>query len=169
MWICTGLVDAVLPSKILGILTQILIALDCYYGLFFFCISEKYLQFRKKQLLLREIFGLPHASNGFSNYTYLKHMYITLKGIGKNLFVSILRILVICKFLNFMVDFTKRNLNFSKLAYNFPCGKVNFSLILGLILNIFFDESLDSAILTQNSQFPYFSFSLKLTFLTLSE
>ena len=115
------------------------------------------------------MFGLPHASNGFSNYTYLKHMYITLKGIGKNLFVSVLRILVICKCLSFMVDFTKRNLNFSKLAHNFACGKVNFSLILGLILNIFFDEFLDSAILTQNSQFPYFSFSLKLTFLCRSE
>ena len=37
----------------------------------------------------------------------LKCMYITLKRIGKILFVSALRILLICKFLNFTVIFTK--------------------------------------------------------------
>ena len=36
-------------------------------------------------------------------------MYITLKSIGKILFVSDLRILPICKFLNFMATFTKKN------------------------------------------------------------
>ena len=35
-------------------------------------------------------------------------MYVTLKGIGKILFVSALRILLICKFLNFMAAFTKK-------------------------------------------------------------
>ena len=35
-------------------------------------------------------------------------MYITLKGIGKILFVSALRNLLICKFLNFTVVFTKK-------------------------------------------------------------
>ena len=36
-------------------------------------------------------------------------MPITLKGIGKILFVSVLRIFLICKFLNFMAAFTKKN------------------------------------------------------------
>ena len=82
-------------------LTCILIAADYY---FFFYISEKYLQFRKKQKhLLGKTFGSPHTSNQvyllqnyFSNYVYLKDMYITLKGIEKTLFVSVLRILLIC-------------------------------------------------------------------------
>ena len=119
---------------------------------FYLCISDKYLQFRKKSMLiwainyiiksitkgieilakrlfsfsiivfsiklqvilfirkemhlLGNIFGSPHTSNRihslrncFSNYVYLKDMYITLKGIGKILFVSVLGILLICKFL----------------------------------------------------------------------
>ena len=41
----------------------------------------------------------------FPNYAYLKDTYITLKGIGKTLFVSVLRILRICKFLNFLAVF----------------------------------------------------------------
>ena len=71
---------------------------------------------RKKKHLLGNIFGSPHTSNPiyllqncFSNYVYLKDMYITLKGIGKILFVSVLRILLICKFLNFKAAFTKKN------------------------------------------------------------
>ena len=44
------------------------------------------------------------------------------------MFVSVLRILLICKFLNFTAAFTKK-INFSKFAFNFPCEKVNFSLI----------------------------------------
>ena len=55
-------------------------------------------------------------------------MYMSLKGIGKILFVSVLRILLICKTLNFMAGFTKKKLKFPKFAFNFLCGKVNFSL-----------------------------------------
>ena len=36
--------------------------------------------------------------------------------------------LLICNFLNFTAAFTKK-LNFPKFAFNFPCEKVNFSLI----------------------------------------
>ena len=71
---------------------------------------------RKKKHLLGNIFGSPHTSNRiyllgncFSTYIYLKDMYLTLKGIGKTLFVSVLRILLICKFLNFTAAFTKKN------------------------------------------------------------
>ena len=97
---CIGLADAVLQPKIVGnrldILTQILIAM--YYSIsFFIYISEKYLQFRKEQKhLLRKNFGPPHTSNRiyllcnrFSNYIYLRDMQITLKGIGKVLFISV--------------------------------------------------------------------------------
>ena len=45
----------------------------------------------------------------FSSYVYLKDMYITLKGIGKILFVWMLRILLICKILKFLAVFTKKN------------------------------------------------------------
>ena len=71
---------------------------------------------RKKKHLLGNIFGSPHTRNRiyflgncFSNYVYLKDMYITLKGIGKILFVSVLRILLICIFLDFTAAFTKKN------------------------------------------------------------
>ena len=143
----------------LGVLTQILIAMDYFFYLY---ISDKYLQFRKKSTLiwainfivkiitkgieilanrlisfsirvfsmkllvilfirkkkhlLGNIFGSPHTSNRiyllrncFSNYVYLKDMYLSLKGIGKILFVSVLRILLICKFLNFTAASTKKN------------------------------------------------------------
>ena len=70
---------------------------------------------KKKKHLLGNIFGSPHTSNRiyllrncFSNYVYLKDMYITLKGIGKILFVSVLRILLICKTLNFTATFTNK-------------------------------------------------------------
>ena len=46
--------------------------------------------------------------NCFSNYVYLKDMYLSLKGIGKILFVSVLRILLICKTLNFTATFTNK-------------------------------------------------------------
>ena len=103
----------------------------------FFHISEKYLQFTKKQKqLLGKTFGSPHTSkqiyllhNFFWNYVYLKDMYITLKGIEKILFVSVLRILLICKFLNFTAVFTKNKTKLSRIAYDFPCEKVNFSLM----------------------------------------
>ena len=83
------------------------------------------------------MFVSPHTTNRiyllrncFSNYLYLKYMHITLKEIGKILFVSVLRILLICKFLNFTAVFIrKKRSNFSKFAYSFTCKKVNFSLI----------------------------------------
>ena len=59
---------------------------------------------RKIKHVIGKIFGSPHTSNWiyllrncFSNYVYLKDTYITLKGIGKTLFVSVLRILLISK------------------------------------------------------------------------
>ena len=80
---------------------------------------------RKKKHLLGNIFGSPHTRNRiyflgncFSNYVYLKDMYITLKGIGKILFVSVLRILLICKFRNFTAAFTKK-IKLSKVCIQF--------------------------------------------------
>ena len=74
---------------------------------------------RKKKHLLGNIFGSLHTSNRisllrncFSNYAYVKDMHITLKGIEKMLFVSVLRILLICKYLNFTTTFTKKNQTF---------------------------------------------------------
>ena len=83
-----------------------LIAMDHYL---FFNISERN--------LLGKMFGSPHTSNQIYllwNFLklcidrYLKDMYITLKGTGKTLFVSVLRTLLICKFLNFPAAFTKK-------------------------------------------------------------
>ena len=79
--------------------------------------ASGYTFYKKKNHFLGNIFGSPHTSNRtyllrncFSNYDlYLRDMYITLKGIGKILFVSVLRILLICKFLNFTAAFTKKN------------------------------------------------------------
>ena len=88
-------------SKILSNgLLDIEIEKDCCPNIFIF---EKCLQFRKKQKhLLGKMFGSPHTSNRiyllrncFSNYVYLKDMYIALKTTGKNLFVLMLRILLI--------------------------------------------------------------------------
>ena len=88
-------------SKILSNgLLDIEIEKDCCRNIFIF---EKCLQFRKKQKhLLGKMFGSPHTSNRiyllrncFSNYVYLKDMYIALKTTGKNLFVLMLRILLI--------------------------------------------------------------------------
>ena len=79
--------------------------------LLFLYISEKYLQFREKQKhLLKKIFGSPYTRNlifllwnFFSNSVYLKDVYIILKRIRKILLVLVLRILLICKFLNFKI------------------------------------------------------------------
>ena len=68
---------------------------------------------RKKKHLLGNIFGSPHTINWiyllpncFSNYIYLKDIYITLKGIEKRyLFVLVLRILLIRKFLSSTTTF----------------------------------------------------------------
>ena len=65
--------------------------------------------------------------NFFSNYAYLKDKYITLKKIRKILFVLVLRIFSIYKFLNFTTIVSK-NLNTPEFVYNFAREKVNFSL-----------------------------------------
>ena len=44
----------------------------------------------------------------FFKLVYLKDIYITLKGIRKTLVVLLLRILLICKFLNITVVFSKK-------------------------------------------------------------
>ena len=46
--------------------------------------------------------------NYFSNCIYPKDMYIILKAIGKILFVSVLTILLISKFLKFTAFFTNK-------------------------------------------------------------
>ena len=99
----------------LGILTWILIAMD-YYFLFLYFREIPSIK-KKKKHLSGKIFGSPHKHNRvylkwnwFSNYVYLKAMHITLNGIGKNLFIPVLRIWLICKFLNFTVIFTKKAL-----------------------------------------------------------
>ena len=73
-----------------------------------------------------------------SDYVCLKDMYITLKEIGKIWIVSVQRILLICKFINFMVVLFKANklINLLKFAYNFLREKVNFSLIHPTHINI---------------------------------
>ena len=122
-------VDAVLRSGILekrlDILRQILIAIDFY--LFYLYFREVPSIQKKQKHLLRKVFGSFHSCNWMyllrnysSNYMYLKDMYITSKRTEKILFVSVLRILPICKFLTFPAVFTKKN---------FPCEKVIFSLI----------------------------------------
>ena len=58
-------------------------------------------------------------------------MYVNLKGIGKLLFVSVLRIFLISK----SAAFTKK-LNFPNFVYNFLREKVNFSLIHSTRVNI---------------------------------
>ena len=83
------------------------------------------------------MFGSLHTSNRiyllpncFSNYVYLKDIYLSLKGIGKILFVSLLKILLICKTLNFTARPPSLvKLKFPLFAFNFLCEKVIFSLI----------------------------------------
>ena len=65
-------------------------------------------------------------------YVYLKCMYITLKRIGKILFVSALRILLICKFLNFTAIFTKQRLNFPKYQLSVIVKKFVFFSMLNI-------------------------------------
>ena len=71
--------------------------------------------FIRKSICWGKFFGSLHTSNRiyllwhcFSNYVYLKDMYMSLKGIGKTLFVLVLRILLICKTLNFTAAFTTK-------------------------------------------------------------
>ena len=75
------------------------------------------------------------AENQFTRYinnieTPRSHSYISHQNtilIEHLQVVSVLKILIICKFLNFTPFFTKK-LNFLKFACNFPCKKVNFGL-----------------------------------------
>ena len=74
-----------------------------------------------QKLLLEKIFGSTHTNNRiyllwncFLNYVYLKDAYISLKGIGKILSESVLRILLIC---NFTVVFTEKNLSKVSVQY----------------------------------------------------
>ena len=90
-----------------------------YHFLFYKYISEKYLQFRKnKNILLRKTFDTPHTSNWSTCYgtAYLKDMYLILKGIEKIIFVMTLKILLICKYLNFtaVLSFSKVCIQFSE-------------------------------------------------------
>ena len=110
---------------------------DFFFYIFLY-ISETYFQLRKKQKpLLGRRFGLPQTSNRiyllrncFSSYIYLKDMYNTLKGIGKILFVSVLIILLICKFRDFTSVFTKKEINFPKFAYKSSFEHVNSSVTI---------------------------------------
>ena len=98
----------------------------------FLFISGKHLQFDKKpKAFVKEKFWFTSSNqiyllrNCFSNHVHLKDKYITLKGTGKILFVSVLRILIICISLNFTTVFTKKSLNFPEFAYRFPSETVN--------------------------------------------
>ena len=96
----------------------------------------------RKSICYGKLFGSLHTSNRiyllrncFSNYVYLNDMYMSLKGIGKILFVSVLRILLICKTLNFTAFFTKKS--FQSLHSIFCVRKLtsvkHFELILPFI------------------------------------
>ena len=81
------------------------------------------IRFIRKIVCQRKLFGSLHTyyyllQNCFSNYVYLKDMYMSLKDIGKILFVSVLRILLICETLNFMTAFTKK-IKVSKVCIQF--------------------------------------------------
>ena len=99
---------------------------------------------KKQKHLLRKTFGSSHTSNRiyvlrncFPNYLYLKDMYITLKRIRKILFVSVLRILLICKFVNFTTVLTNKKFKLSRFTCIFPSEKVNFSLINPIHITIY--------------------------------
>ena len=107
-------------------------------GYFFFFLNifqESTFNLKQKQKYLwRNIFGSPHTSNRisllrnfFSSYVYIKNVYITSKGIVKFLFVLVLRIFLICRFLYVTAVFTEK-IKLSKFECNFPFEKVNFSL-----------------------------------------
>ena len=77
--------------------------------LFFFkTFQRSTFNLEKNSICWGKSFNLPHTNKGiyllrnyFLNYVHLKDMYITLKGTGKILFISVLRILLIRKSLNF--------------------------------------------------------------------
>ena len=108
-------------SRVRVIWMYILIAMDYYLFIFLREISTYNL--KKQKHLLGKIFDSPHISNLIyllrncsSNYVYLKNRYITLAGIGKIMFVSVFRILLICKSLNLQPPSLKK-LNFPMLQY----------------------------------------------------
>ena len=93
----------------------------------YFDILEKYLQFGKNK---RTSISLPHTNNRiyllryFFQTKYLKYMYITLKGIGKIMFASVVRMLLICKFLHFTALITKNIWTFQSLRTLFRVRKL---------------------------------------------
>ena len=89
----------------LDILTLILIAM--YYYFFFSKFLRSTFNLEKKAFATYKQPALFTVALFFKVYIYiyLKNMYITLKGIGKILFVSVLKIFLICKFLNFTAHF----------------------------------------------------------------
>ena len=112
---------------------------------FFFSIFQRIIfnLEKNKSILLRRIFGSTRTRNriyllrnSFSNYVYLKDIYITLKGIKKILFVSVLRTLLIFKFLNFTAVFTKKRIRLSKICMQYSMSEVDFSLIHPTHINI---------------------------------
>ena len=111
MQICTGFVYAVLQPKIFGnrvvFLTQIAKAMDYYFC--FLYISEKYLQFKRRQKhLLEKTFT---HSIQVNRSTYYRIFCIPQR------YVQTSR------------SSLPKTKNFPKFAYNFLCEKVNFSLI----------------------------------------
>ena len=118
--ICIVLVGTLLRPKVLGnrpgILTWSLITMH-YYFFFYICIFQRStFDLEKKQKhLSRKICASPYTNNrtylqwnSFSNYVNLKDVYITLKRIRKLLFVLALKVLLICKFLNFTSAFSNK-------------------------------------------------------------
>ena len=112
---------------------------------FFFSIFQRIIfnLEKNKSILLRRIFGSTRTRNriyllrnSFSNYVYLKDICITLKGIKKILFVSVLRTLLIFKFLNFTAVFTKKRIRLSKICMQYSMSEVDFSLIHPTHINI---------------------------------
>ena len=120
-----GLVDVILSRKTLGhrlsILTQILIGMAYY---FFFYISEKHLQFRKKNKSVCLGTGSSSCETVFQSF-FSQRYIIHLKGIGKILFGSVLRILLICKYLNFTTVFIKK-VTISKVCIELSMWKSKF-------------------------------------------
>ena len=93
-----------------------LAAMDYYFVFIYFrevpSIWKKTKTFVKESFLFTQITGINQIyllQNRFLNYVYLKGMNITLNGIGKTLFASVLKILLICKFLNCTTVFIKKN------------------------------------------------------------
>ena len=68
------------------------------FSIIVFIIKFLVILFIRKSICWGKLFGSLQISNPiFSNYVYLKDIYMGLKDIGEILFVSVLRILLICK------------------------------------------------------------------------